>query len=214
MSDITLYGFPASSYTWSARLAAAEKGVSHDLEPVEFGSDAHKAISPFAKIPVMKHNDFILYETSAICRYIDETFDGPALQPGDAKGRALMEQWNSAIVDYFYDWCIRRIVVQRVLVPMRGGETDEAMIADAIPHAKHVLSVADKALSATPYLTGDEPSISDYLLLPIAFYSTQVPEGEQTMAGLSALKDWLGRMQSRPSFAATAPEPPQEAAAE
>ncbi len=214
MSDITLYGFPPSSYTWSARLAAEEKGITHDLKPVEFGDDAHLALHPFAKIPVMTDGDLTLYETSAICRYIDENFDGPSLQPSDAAGRAQMEQWNSAIVDYFYDWCVRKIVIQRLVVPTRGGEPDEAMIADAIPHAKHVLSVADKALSKSPYLTGDEPCISDYLLLPIVFYSSQMPESAQIMDGLSSLQDWLSRMQSRPSFAATVPAPPQEAAAQ
>ena len=78
MSDITLYGFPPSSYTWTARMVAEEKGISHDLEPIEFGSDALKALHPFGKIPIMTHGDLTLYETAAICRYIDEAFDGPA----------------------------------------------------------------------------------------------------------------------------------------
>ena len=79
MSDITLYGFPASSYTWSARLASEEKDINHDLEPIEFGSDAHEALNPFAKIPIMTHGDVILYETTAIRHYIDQSFDGPPL---------------------------------------------------------------------------------------------------------------------------------------
>ena len=70
MTDVTLYGFPSSSYTWSARMACEEKGISHDLEAIEFGSDEHKALHPFAKIPVMKHGDLVLYETAAICQYI------------------------------------------------------------------------------------------------------------------------------------------------
>ncbi len=101
MSDVTLYGFPPSSYTWSARMACEEKGLSHDLEPIEFGSDEHKALHPFAKIPIMKHGDVTVYETAAICHYMDQTFDGPPLTPADAAGQARMMQWNSAIVDYF-----------------------------------------------------------------------------------------------------------------
>ena len=100
MADIKLYGFAPSSYTWTTRLAAEEKGITHELLPIEFGSDDHKALHPFAKIPIMDHGDNRLYETSAICRYIDETFDGPALQPADAFGRAEVDQWNSSLVDY------------------------------------------------------------------------------------------------------------------
>ena len=208
MPDIKLYGFAPSSYTWTTRLAAEEKGISHELEPIEFGSDAHKALHPFAKIPIMEHGENRLYETSAICRYIDEAFDGPALQPADPMGRAEMEQWNSAVVDYFYDWCIRRIVVQRIVVPSRGGETDEAMVADAVSHARYTMEVANKRLGQSAFLAGDVPSIADFMLLPVALYLKQVPEAAQTMADKPALEEWLARMQARPSFGATAPSPP------
>ena len=207
MSDVTLYGFPPSSYTWSARMACEEKGLSHDLEPIEFGSDEHKALHPFAKIPIMKHGDVTVYETAAICHYMDQTFDGPPLTPADAAGQARMMQWNSAIVDYFYDWCTKRIVIQRVVVPQRGGTPDEDMIKDAVPHAHHAMSVADAALQSSDYLAGDDPTTADYLLTPIANYMGAVPEGEAVMEGLTALGDWLGRMQARPSFKAPAPSP-------
>ena len=118
-----------------------------------------------------------------------------------------MHQWNSTIVDYFYDWCTRRIVVQRVVVPRNGGTPDEDMIADAVPHARHCMKVADAALQSSAYLAGDAPSTADYLLMPIASYMGAVPEGETVMEGLSALGDWLARMQSQPSFQATAPNP-------
>ena len=35
----------------------------------------------------MRHGDFTLYETTAICRYVDGAFQGPALQPADVQGR-------------------------------------------------------------------------------------------------------------------------------
>ncbi len=55
------------------------------------------ARQPFAKVPAFEHDGFRIYETSAIMRYVDEAFDGPALQPADAKGRAIMEQAISVI---------------------------------------------------------------------------------------------------------------------
>ena len=75
MSEITMYGLPGSSYTWSARMVCEEKGVSHELEGVELGSDDHRRLHPFCKIPVMKHGGLVLHETTAICRYIDGSVD-------------------------------------------------------------------------------------------------------------------------------------------
>ena len=99
MADVKLYGFPQSSYVRTVRLVLEEKAVAYELVPVSFGSDELLAVQPFGKIPAFAHGDFRLYETSAICRYVDETFDGLALTPNDARGRARMEQWISAIND-------------------------------------------------------------------------------------------------------------------
>ena len=94
-----------------------------------------------------------------------------------------------------------------MVIPSRGGTPDEDMIADAVPHARHCLSAVAAALESSPYLAGAAPSTADYVLTPIANYMGAVPEGATMMEGLSALGDWLGRKQSRPSFLATAPSP-------
>jgi glutathione S-transferase len=60
---------------WSARLAPAEKGVTHELVDVPFGAhreQTHLARQPFAKLPAFEYDGFTLYETQAIVRYMDE----------------------------------------------------------------------------------------------------------------------------------------------
>ena len=66
---------------WSARLAPAEKGVTHELVDVPFGAhreQTHLARQPFAKLPAFEYDGFTLHEiqaivmTQAIVRYIDE----------------------------------------------------------------------------------------------------------------------------------------------
>ena len=96
MADVILHGVAPSTYTRTARLTCEGKGVSYQLEPVEFGSARHLALHPFGKIPILEHGSTRIFETLAIARYVDEAFKGPALQPADAKGRALMTQWISA----------------------------------------------------------------------------------------------------------------------
>jgi glutathione S-transferase len=211
MADIVIYGPSASTYTRTARLACVEKGVPHTLEPVDVGSDANAKLHPFRKVPAMRHGDFMLFESAAIGRYIDRSFPGPALQPADPKELARMDQWLSAVSDYCYQAMIREIVIQRVLVPLRGGKPDQAMIAAAWPKVEYQLSVLDQAVAKSPYLAGNSLSLADLMLLPIIFYVKVQPEGGPLMAKNKALSAWFDRMAARPSFGATMPEMPKAA---
>jgi glutathione S-transferase len=211
MPDVIIYGASASTYVRTARLTAAEKGVSYALEPVDFAAEAYAALHPFRKMPAMRHGDFVLYETGAIARYIDAAFPGPALQPKDLQARARMDQWISAASDYCYQAMIREIVIQRVLVPLRGGKPDEAMIKAAWPKAEYQLGVMEQTLAASPYFAGDALSLADLFPLPILFYVKLQPEGAPLLARHKALSAWFERMAARPSFGATMPELPKAA---
>jgi glutathione S-transferase len=51
---------------WSARLAPAEKDVTHELVDVPFGvhrEQTHLSRQRFAKLPAFEHDGFTLYET-------------------------------------------------------------------------------------------------------------------------------------------------------
>jgi len=205
MTDVTIYGPAMSTFVRAARLACAEKGVSHEVEEVDFRSEAYRRLHPFNKVPAMRHGDFVLYETEAICRYIDRTFAGPPLQPTDLKALARMDQWLSAVRDYVYPMMIEELVWERLVVPMEGGQPDEAKIAAALPHVIEQLGILEKALAGSPYLAGDAVSLADFLLFPIIVYLRVTPEGDAALKKAPKLLAWFGRMAARPSAAATDP---------
>lgn len=205
MSDVKLYGFAQSTYVRTARLALEEKGVEYDLVSVELGSDELLALQPFGKIPAFAHGDFRIYETSAICRYIDEAFDGPALQPADAKGRALMEQWISSLNGNYDTDMIRVVVLEHFRAPRQGREVDEARIADAMPRIKREIEVLEAWLAGHAFVSGDGVGIADFFLLPMLAYFRKLPEGEKSLKGRTEIARWWESMEIRPSFAATAP---------
>jgi glutathione S-transferase len=211
MADIIIYGPSASTYVRTARLACAEKGISHTLEPIDIGSESHAKLHPFKKFPAMRHGDFMLYESGAIGRYVDRAFAGPALQPKDIKELARMDQWMSAASDYCYQAMIREIVIQRLVVPMRGGKTDEAMVKAAWPKTEYQLGVIEQALAKSQYLAGGALSLADLMLLPIISSVRRQPEGAPLVAKHTALSAWFDRMAARPSFGATMPEMPKAA---
>jgi glutathione S-transferase len=90
MSDLVVYGFPRSTFVNIVRMVLTHKDVAykfHDLE-AEMGKPSHLALHPFNRVPILRHGDFTLYETSAIVTYLDETFPRLPLQPSDIPGRA------------------------------------------------------------------------------------------------------------------------------
>ena len=108
MPDPIVYGFPRSTYVNIVRLILTHKNIPygfHDLEPV-MGKPEHLALHPFNRVPILRHGDFAVYETSAIASYIDEAFDGPRLTPQDVRQRARMNQWISAVNSYYYPYMI------------------------------------------------------------------------------------------------------------
>src|SRR5689334_24973254 len=90
MSDVTLFGFPRSVYVQMAGIVLTHKEVQyafHDLE-TEMNAPSHIALHPFERVPILRHGDFTIYETSAIASYVDDAFDGSNLTPPDPHRRA------------------------------------------------------------------------------------------------------------------------------
>ena len=205
MTELVILGNPLSTYTRSARMACEEKGVGYTLEAVDPSTPEHRGVHPFGKIPALRHGDFGLYETMAICRYVDEAFDGPPLQPAGVAGRALMMQWMSATLDYLYPAMIRKLVFERLVAPMHGRTADEALIAAALPEIADQARILDAVLGQSAFLAGDQASLADLFLYPILFYVNFTPEGRRVLDAAPALAAWLARLGERASAQATMP---------
>lgn len=210
MAKPVLHGPGYSTYVRTARLALEEKGVEYDLNEINFIADGipddQLARHPFGKVPALSHDDFEIYETVAIARYIDEAFDGPALQPSGAADRARMTQVCAILDSYTYPTAITGVFIQRAVMPMIGGETDEAAISAALPEAAKAMGVLNEMLGERDYLVGDGLTIADLHLVPIYDYFRQTPEGEGVLAETPALRRWWDTMSQRASVNATTPQ--------
>jgi glutathione S-transferase len=203
-----VYGLAASTYVWSTRLALAEKGVAHELVEVgfgEFAQEPHIARHPFGKVPAFAHDGFMLYETQAILRYIDEGFPVAPLQPTDLHQFARMNQVMGIIDAYAYPAIVSGIVINRLVAPRVGWPVDEAAVAAAVPRARLCLSEFARLMGEQPYLAGDRISLADLMLLPILTYFSRTAEAEEPLAAHQSLQPWLRRMQERQSFQVTRP---------
>src|SRR5438552_877293 len=143
-APVILFGLPRSVYTRVARLVLEEKGVAYALQEVEIFDaggvpDEHLRRHPFGRIPVLAHGDLQFYETAAICRYVDEAFSGPSLQPVSPAMRARMAQVIGVLDSYGYRPMVWGLFVQRVSLVLRGGAADESIVAASVGQAATVL---------------------------------------------------------------------------
>jgi glutathione S-transferase len=208
MPPVKLFGLERSVYTRIARLALEEKGVSYSLHEIEiFGPNGvppeHLRRHPFGRIPSLEHEGFSLYETAAIVRYVDEAFPGPALQPREARARARVNQIIGLLDSYAYRPMVWGVFVERVRVPLSGGKSDEARVAEAAAAANTSLAALTALVDCGTYLVGQQLTLADLHTFPILRYFSLAPEGRQLLAEYSVLQQWLARMLARPSVQRT-----------
>jgi len=87
----------ASPYALVAYVSLVEKGLAFDVKSLEIFANAQKesayaATSITRRIPTLIHDHFALSESSAICEYIDESFEGTPLYPTGLRDRARARQ--------------------------------------------------------------------------------------------------------------------------
>jgi glutathione S-transferase len=172
-------------------MTCAEKGLGYELVPVPYGSEEHGALHPFRRMPILEVGETVIFETLAVTGYVDEAFDGPALQPADPVGRAAMRTWMGVCGDYLF----RQVV--------RGIPRDRTPSAEEHETAREALGRAESMLGDVPFLAGNELSLADLYLAPqLANCREKAPE---LLAERPRLTAWLATIERRPSFTSTQP---------
>jgi glutathione S-transferase len=200
--DPIVYGFPRSTFVNIVRLVLTHKDVPYifqDLEPV-MGKPEHLTLHPFNRVPILRHGDFTVYETSAIASYIDEAFDGPRLTPKDVRERARMDQWVSAVNAYYYPYMIYHVTHERLVFPELGIASDEKVVAHALPKVEIGLGVMERELShGQEYLLGPELTLADFFILPSTFAFSLTEESKAMYPRYPAFCRWRERMENLPT---------------
>lgn len=210
MSDLTIYGTPLSPFTRTVRMCLEEKEEDYRIYPFMPGSEEQKPEHPLGKVPAIRDGDLHLYETLAICIYIDEEYAGePRLQPRDSIEKADMFQYISLYLDAGYPVLGREFAIPRLLNPILGKPVNEERIKAHLPRAEKVLGVFDKALRGKRWLVGEDMSLADMFLAPMIFYVKMMPEGQTMLSKLENLSAWYTNMTTVESFKKTAPELPR-----
>ena len=92
MTRPEIIGSIRSTYTRVVCMVCEEKGIDYVLTETPLNSPEVSAIHPLGLMPVLRHADFVLFESKAIATYLHRSFAGPQLIPADPRLAGLTEQ--------------------------------------------------------------------------------------------------------------------------
>jgi glutathione S-transferase len=210
---VTLHGYSYSVYLRMARMTMLEKGVAwKHIEIDPFADEIpldYLALNPFGRVPTLDHDGFVLYETTAITRYIDESFDGPSLQPEAPRERARMNQIIAIADSYGYWPMVRQVFSERVF-NARRRTPDEAVIAEGLSRSRKALAALEALTSDGDFLVGGRLSLADLHLGAMVAYFTAAGEGAAALGEYPKLSAWWAVFKNRKSLAKTEPGLPDD----
>ena len=187
---LTLVSFDLCPYVQRAAIVLGEKGVPFDRIDIDLDNkpDWFLAISPRGKVPLLKVDDDVLFESAAIVEYLDETY-APRLHPQDPVTRARHRAWmdfGSAILSDI--WTVETAV-------------DRKAFDAAVSALKEKFARVEAELKDGPYFAGEDFSVVDAVFAP-AFRYFDVFDGIADLGvfdGLPKVQAWREALASRPS---------------
>ncbi|MBD1824152.1 glutathione S-transferase family protein [Cyanobacteria bacterium FACHB-DQ100] len=94
LPHLELVSHPLCPYVQRAVITLLEKQIPHDRTYIDLGNkpDWFLQISPLGKVPLLRVDDEVLFESAAICEYLDEITPG-SLHPANPLERAKHRAW-------------------------------------------------------------------------------------------------------------------------
>lgn len=178
----------------------AELGIATAHEP--WGTRARPtsdpaflALNPNGLAPVLQDGDFTLWESNAICRYLEDAYGRGALLPRDVRARAVVEQWM--------DWQATELnnawrYAFMALVRHSPQHGDPVALAASVASWNRHMAILDGRLRETgAFVGGDDFSLADVVLGLSTNRWCMTP---MERPSLPAVERYYERLSERPAF--------------
>ncbi len=193
---LTLISHPLCPFVQRAVIILLEKGTVFDRINVDLSAkpDWFLALSPTGKVPLLKvpqgnADDAILFESVAICEYLDETQAGGSMYPLDALSRAQHRAWIEFATQTFAEgW---QFLHARDAVT---ADSKRAALCDR-------LGKLEAQLGTGPYFAGAAFGMVDAVYAPLFRYFAIIDPSiaRQIFDGLPRVSAWRMALAARSS---------------
>jgi len=193
-----LYDFPFSPNSRKVRAVAYELGIDLEHEHVDLLTGAQRtpeflARNPNGRVPVLVDGDFVLWESTAILRYLAV---GSRLLPAERRAAADVDRWTAWQLQHLAP-AMSKVAYEKIVKRLtRRGEPDLARVAEGTAEFATLSAILDGALAHREYVAGPL-SVADFALA--AHYSLAAAAGLE-VAPHRHVAGWLARMVARDSM--------------
>ena len=200
---ITLYDHPLSPYAQKVKIALREKGQAFEtVLPQGMGAGGARGAfveaNPRAEVPALVDGEAAIFDSTIILEYIEDRWPTPALLPATPAERARVRMLEEVMDTHFeaINWGLSEIRWFR----RAEGELAQNLTARAAEQTQGFFAWLEGQLGAREWFNGDAFGWGDLAVAP--YLNGSVGHGNPPARG-SRLSDWLGRVNARPSVAAT-----------
>ena len=201
MAELQLYSYAACPFAQRTRMVLAEKAIDFDLIEVDVYDkpEGWETISPYGKVPCLRHQGGTIYESTIINEYLDEAFPEPALMPAGALQRAQARIWM--------DYCETRFLpaTHRLMRERHDLAQHSKNLDNIYAVLRFIEREGLRQLSDGPFWFGDSPTLVDFQYLPFfeRFAVYEELAGLEWPTNCSRLRTWLDAMVERDSVKPT-----------
>jgi glutathione S-transferase len=190
MARLTLISHHLCPYVQRVAIALAERGIAFERVYIDLAAkpDWFVALSPLGKVPLLQVDDDVLFESSVICEYLEDTLPQP-LHPADPLERAHDRGWmelGSAILGDIWSLEIAQ---------------DAAGVERAAAGLRQKLARVEAQLGDGPYFSGARFSLVDAVFAPafryFELFDSLIDLG--VFDGLPRVQAWRAALADRPS---------------
>jgi len=194
---LKIYGADLSAPANKVRFAANAMGLEYEYEQVNIREGQNKTeeylkMHPAGKIPVINDDGFVLFESSAICRYLARKHHSE-LYPTDIKEMAEVDQWLDFVAIHV-NGALGRVLFNRVFFQFAKVEKDERSLEDGLKFLNRFLPVIENQLKTNRYLAGDKITLADIGLLAAL---DPVEVAQVDLKDYPAMTKWRNEMKSQ-----------------
>lgn len=196
MTTLTLVSFPICPYVQRAAIALAEKGQPFERIDIDLDDkpDWFKALSPLGKVPLLKVDDAVIFESAVILEYLEDTVE-PKLHPADPLKRADHRAWME-----FGSTILGDIWGFSTAPDAAAFEAKRQSLADRF-------AWVEKRVKAEPFFDGNAFSLVDAVFGPIFRYFDLFDRiaDFKILTDKPKLHRWRKALAERPSVQRAAP---------
>ncbi|MCT8248177.1 glutathione S-transferase family protein [Proteus faecis] len=152
------------------------------------------AINPNASIPTLQDDDFALWESNTIIRYLCTKYENNTLYPIDLKQRANIEKW----MDWSNGSLFAPIQQMMIMIVRTPKEQQNPEIVNALKEKLNkLIKIADDQLAKTTYFAGDAFSLADIAIAPLVYPWLEVCKDRPHFPHIER---WFAQLSERPIF--------------